>query len=143
MSQKFYVGVGAILLKDNHILLVRRSPNIYGGGFYSLPGGHADGGEPVRCALARELLEELGIMVNPHDTDFVHVSHHKNDGREYVHFLFVVRSWQGEPVNIELDKHDEVAWFALDQLPSNLLFDVKGALKVYLEKIFFSELGWE
>jgi len=143
MSQKFYIGVGAILKKDNKVLLVRRSPNIYGGGLYSFPGGHVDGDEAVRHALARELNEELGITINPGEAEFVHVSHRKADGREYVHFLFVVHAWQGDIFNKEPDRHDEVAWFAMDQLPKSLTFDVAGGLQVYREKIYFSELGWE
>ena len=138
MSQKFYIGVGALLIKNNKILLLHRSANIHGGGFYCLPGGHLDGDEPVRQALARELDEEIGVAINPEDTEFLHVCHRKGDGREYVDFLFLVRDWQGEPVNKEPDKHDKVDWFSLDQLPDNLSFFAKSGLKVMKEKIYFS-----
>ncbi|MFX1390451.1 MAG: NUDIX hydrolase [Promethearchaeota archaeon] len=57
-----HVGVGILLIRDNHLLLVKRKydPDA---GFWSIPGGHLDLGEKVRKAAEREALEETGFKV--------------------------------------------------------------------------------
>lgn len=143
MSFQIHVGVSAMLIKDNHVLLLLRSQSIYGGGLFALPAGHIDGNEPIRHALARELFEEIGITIAPDQTEFVHVSHVNRDGREYISFFFLVPAWQGEPVNKEPKKHESLMWFNLNQLPKNMLMSSAEGLKVYQEKRAFSELGWK
>lgn len=136
-----FVGVNAIIMQDNRVLLLRRSGGGYGSGSYCLPGGHVDGNEAIVQALAREVCEEVGITVNPQDLEFAHVSHSRGSGREYVSFYFIVRSWQGELCNKEPDRHDEMAWFSLDALPENFLGKV--AINAwYKQKKTYSESGW-
>ena len=56
------VAVGAIVIRDDALLLVQRgkSPGL---GQWSVPGGIVEAGETVRAALVREVLEETGIVV--------------------------------------------------------------------------------
>ena len=56
------IGVGAVILHDEDVLLVQRR-NMPGKGEWSLPGGLVKLGEPVQEALHRELLEELSVHV--------------------------------------------------------------------------------
>lgn len=49
--------VNAIIIKDNKILVVKRSKEPYLG-MYNLPGGHVEPGETNEEALIRELKEE-------------------------------------------------------------------------------------
>jgi len=54
------VGVGAVVIVDDKILLVRRaSPP--GRGKWSIPGGVPEVGEKLRDAVLRELYEETGV----------------------------------------------------------------------------------
>jgi ADP-ribose pyrophosphatase YjhB (NUDIX family) len=54
------VGVGAVVWKDDKVLLVRRAkpPRL---GRWSLPGGRQKLGETLRQAVRREIFEETGI----------------------------------------------------------------------------------
>ena len=58
------VGVGAIIIKDERVLLVKRAhPPIQGQ--WSIPGGVLEVGELVREAAVREAREETGLIVEP------------------------------------------------------------------------------
>lgn len=58
------VGVGAVVLEDNKILLVKRKYPP-GAGKWSVPGGHLKLGEPLYRAAVRELEEETGVKAEP------------------------------------------------------------------------------
>jgi ADP-ribose pyrophosphatase YjhB (NUDIX family) len=56
--------VGAIIRDDSgRVLLVRRA-NEPGRGLWSLPGGRVEPGETEKAAVAREVLEETGLVVS-------------------------------------------------------------------------------
>ena len=56
------VGVGAVILHEDRVLLVRRgkSPSF---GKWTLPGGLVELGETTTEAIAREIVEECGIKI--------------------------------------------------------------------------------
>ncbi len=55
-----YVGVGAVIFRDDNVLLVQRAKPPREGA-WSLPGGAQKTGETVAEALAREVAEETGL----------------------------------------------------------------------------------
>ena len=57
-----HIGVGILLVRNDHLLLVKRKydPDA---GFWSIPGGHLDLGEMVKKAAEREAFEETGFKV--------------------------------------------------------------------------------
>ena len=57
------VGVGAVVLVGNKVLLVKRAAPP-GKGKWSIPGGLVEVGEKLRDAVLRELHEETGITGN-------------------------------------------------------------------------------
>ncbi len=56
------VGVGAVVLKDGHVLLVRRD-RPPAAGKWSIPGGLVNLGETTDRAAVREVAEECGLRV--------------------------------------------------------------------------------
>jgi 8-oxo-dGTP diphosphatase len=113
--------VAAVLERaDGSFLLAQRPPGKVYAGWWEFPGGKVEAGEPLARALARELLEELGIRVAkayPWITR-VHVYEH---GTVMIHFFRVVE-WQGEP---HPNEGQAFVWQGVDQpvvepmLPAN------------------------
>jgi 8-oxo-dGTP diphosphatase len=60
------VGVGAVLIDEGRVLLIRRGKDP-GRGLWSLPGGTVEAGETLTQALQREMREEtlLEVRVGP------------------------------------------------------------------------------
>jgi len=58
-----FVGVGAIIIEDNRVLLIKRgrAPLL---GEWSIPGGVLEVGEMLREAAVREAREETGLIVD-------------------------------------------------------------------------------
>jgi len=56
------VGVGAVVLVDGKVVLVKRAHEPLKGE-WNLPGGGVELGETLRDACAREVLEETGLVV--------------------------------------------------------------------------------
>ena len=57
-----HIGVGVLLIRDSHLLIVKRKYNP-DAGYWSIPGGHLDLGEKVKKAAEREAYEETGFKV--------------------------------------------------------------------------------
>ncbi len=144
MSTRFtYIGSAYLfLIKDNQILLQRRFNTGFQDGNYGVPAGHLDGGETAREGCAREIREEIGVSINPDNLTVVHIMHRKAAKDERIDFFMTASKYDGEIVNNEPDKCDDLRWFPLDSLPENMVDYVKVAFNSYLQNQIYSEYGY-
>lgn len=113
------VGCGAAIIEDGRLLLVRRRREPEAG-CWGLPGGKVDPFESVAAAVAREILEELGITIEP--TEMLCLVDHIDElnGFHWISPVFRVSRYDGTPAILEPDALAEVEWFELSALPSLL-----------------------
>ena len=93
MSKREYpdsprVGVGAIVIKDGRVLLVKRGiePSK---GLWAIPGGSVELGETLQKAAEREIMEETGLVIRAgkpiYTFDFI-----ERDDEGLIRFHFVI-----------------------------------------------------
>ncbi|MEK5325726.1 NUDIX hydrolase [Aeribacillus sp. FSL M8-0254] len=138
---KVVAAVHIFLIKDNHILLLRRYNTGYEDGKYSVVAGHLDGDEDLITAAQREALEEAGIEIPYEDLDIVGVMHRKSQ-EERIDFFLTAFNWHGEIVNKEPDKCDELKWYSLNELPDNVIPYVRRAINNFKEGKAFDIYGF-
>jgi 8-oxo-dGTP diphosphatase len=111
-------GVTAVVLGNRGILLVKRDKEP-AKGKWSLPGGAVEVGESQEEAVAREVMEETGVvckvlgMVSTAD-----VIIHDELGRTEYHFILNSYIARAETVEVRPETPEaEVGWFSVDVLP--------------------------
>ncbi|HEU0085884.1 MAG TPA: NUDIX domain-containing protein [Candidatus Paceibacterota bacterium] len=108
-----------LLVKDDHVLLAKKTRKIGAGCWNGYGGGIEEGETPLEGAI-RELEEESGIVAHrDYCEEMAVVDFHntKSDGETFicrVHF-FLVKDWEGEPV--ETDEMIAPTFFHKDKLP--------------------------
>jgi len=112
------VGVGAIIIENGCVLLVKRAhPPIQGQ--WSIPGGVLEVGELVREAAIREAREETGLTVEPGELLGV-FDRILRDDQKRVQYHYVLVDFLCRPVGGELQASSDAAeacWFRPEQLP--------------------------
>ncbi len=129
-----------LINEKSEVLLMRRKKTSFGNGLYSLPGGKIESGETALEAARRESQEEIGIKVDK--LNLVHVVDRQGPETEFYVFVFKPLVWQGEPLNCETDKCDDVSWFSLNKLPEKIIPAHKQAIELIQKDIFYSQHGW-
>src|SRR5713226_6688451 len=111
------VGVGAIIIDNGRVLLVKRGHSPLAGE-WSIPGGVLELGETLREAVIREAQEETCLTVETAELLGVYDRVLRDDkGRTLYHFVlidFLCRRVAGEPQ--AADDADEVGWFTLPEV---------------------------
>jgi 8-oxo-dGTP diphosphatase len=130
------VGVGAIIIEGDRVLLVKRghAPLL---GEWSIPGGMLEVGESLREAAVREALEETGLTVEPADLLGVYDRILRDaDERTLYHYVlidFLCRRVEGEAK--AAGDAQEVGWFTHPETVSlSLAEDTLDVIRKGLEK---------
>ena len=80
------VGVGAVVVQDARVLLVRRGTEPLKG-HWTLPGGMLEIGEALTAGVVRELREETGLYVEPIELIELLDRIHREDSRVRYHYV--------------------------------------------------------
>lgn len=127
------VAVSLLLIKDDQVLMLRRYNTGWEDGKYSLVGGHVDENETIIETMIREAMEEIGIIIKHNDLQVVHTMHTSTQS-SYIDIFLVATKWKNRPQIKERNKADDLKWFPLKQLPSNIPFPIQKGIEAYLNK---------
>lgn len=118
------VAVGVLLREDASFLLTSRPSGKPYAGYWEFPGGKFEQGETGQQALARELLEELGIRIDLECTQQWHIQR-----VDYPHALVELHFFKVTKFNGTLQplESQELAW---SQLPVSVTPVLPGTVPV-------------
>lgn len=108
------VGVGAVVVHEGRVLLVRRGSEPLKG-HWTLPGGVLEIGETIAEGVVREVREETGLLVEPLELVELLDRIHREDGREAgrVRYHYVIADYLCRVIGGELraaSDADAVRW---------------------------------
>jgi ADP-ribose pyrophosphatase YjhB (NUDIX family) len=131
------VGIGAIIIEGDRVVLVKRAhPPIQGQ--WSIPGGVLEVGEFVREAAVREAREETGLIVEPADLLGVY-DRILHDEAKRVQYHYVLIDFLCRPVGGELRAASdaaEVRWYSREELPAlHLAEDTQEVIQKGFERL--------
>ncbi len=117
--QRPFVGVGAIVVREDRVLLVKRAQEPLKGQ-WSLPGGLVELGETLHEAIAREVREETGLTVTVEalveGVDRIYRDEQGSVQYHYCLFDYLCAAHSGEAK--AASDISAVAWTSLEELPA-------------------------
>jgi ADP-ribose pyrophosphatase YjhB (NUDIX family) len=111
------VGVGAIIIEDDRVVLVKRGRAPLQG-TWSIPGGVLEVGETLRKAAIREAYEETGLTIEPGELlgVFERVVPDEQGQMKYHYVLIDFLCWPKAGQLAAGDDAEDVRWFRRDEL---------------------------
>jgi ADP-ribose pyrophosphatase YjhB (NUDIX family) len=137
------VGVGAVIVDGDRVLLVRRATEPLRGE-WSVPGGVLELGEKLRDGVCREVLEETGLVVETGEVLDVFDSIFEDElGKPQFHYVLI--DYLCRPVSGEAraaSDVSEVLWVREQDLPSLKVRDsIAGVLRAGLSRSWRSSIA--
>ena len=109
------VAAVALIRRDGRLLLAQRPKGKAMAGLWEFPGGKVEAGESPQGALARELMEELGIAVSEADMEAFSFASHAYEKFHLLMPVFIARRWEGE---VEAREGQQLAWVSAAEIRS-------------------------
>jgi len=126
-------AVGAFILKDGKLLLVKRAYEP-GAGKWTVPGGAIELGEKTVEALHREILEEVGIRLKNVKLLDIYDAIFRDEG-DRIRYHYVIIEFLAEPETMEVKLSDEALdyrWVNLEEVEHlDLTYSVRYMIKKY------------
>lgn len=107
------VTAAALVAENGQVLLQQRSAHRSMAGLWEFPGGKIESGETPEQALARELAEELGIIVTEDALVPAAFASAPLGESRLLLLLYLVRRWEGEPQPLDAAA---LRWVTVDDM---------------------------
>ncbi|HEX4774200.1 MAG TPA: NUDIX hydrolase [Candidatus Saccharimonadales bacterium] len=127
-----HITADVLLLRDNKILLVKRSMKLSEGGKWGLTGGYMERDETLAEGATREVYEESGWTLR--GLTLLTINDNPNRPKEDRQNISMIYFAQAVEQTGEPDwESDEIRWFPLDKLPARdqIAFDHADSIDLY------------
>jgi 8-oxo-dGTP diphosphatase len=125
-----HLVVGAYILQDNKILLLRRSENEdFLPGYVELPSGGVDPHETLDQALHREVKEETNLTITSIDRYINFFDYVGGSGKKVRQYNFSVTITDPTHIKLNPDEHDEFYWVEMKLEKLNAHFSLSDKTK--------------
>lgn len=142
-AQAPYLAAYLIFRNDEgKVAFVLRENTSYMSGYYGLPSGKVEDNENVFAGAVREAKEETGVDVQIKDLKHVLTLHRHDKDSDWIDITFDVADWEGELHNAEPHIHLELTWLDPDNLPDNIVPNVRYILEQIAAGNHYAEFGW-
>jgi ADP-ribose pyrophosphatase YjhB (NUDIX family) len=108
---------GALVVRDQRVLLVRRGVAPYRG-WWDIPGGYLEADEHPEAGARRELREETGLRVRLGRLLGVYLDRHVRPTTLNFYYLAAVIGGRERPA----DEAMALGWFAADEVPRRIAY---------------------
>ena len=123
------VGVGAFITDASGRLLLVKRLRPPEAGCWGLPGGKVDFGERLVETAAREILEEVGLVIAVGELICIVDQIDLDAGTHWVAPTYRARVTAGSAANCEPHALEGIGWFGRDDLPSPLTLSARRAIE--------------
>jgi 8-oxo-dGTP diphosphatase len=145
------VGIGAVVLQGDHVLLVRRGQEPLKGG-WSLPGGALELGETLEQGVVREVFEETGLNVEVVSIvevldrivleDRAEEVDNSGENQQRIRYHYVLIDFHCRVVGGRLSAASDAAdarWVAREELNGHGIYRVAPITMLVIDKAFQTE----
>ena len=127
---------------NKQILMLKRINTPFSNNCYSLPGGEIHKGETATQAILREAKNSIGLDLIKSDLEFAHTTYRKCNDPEFFTCVFKTAALNFVPKNLEINRHDDIKWFDLKDLPVNIVAAHQYVIEQIQQQKLYSEHGW-
>ena len=122
--------VGAIIVKSEKILFLKRPDNEYLGGIFELPSGKVETNETLKEALIREVKEETNLDIHSVVNFIDSFDYESKSGKRTRQFNYLIDVKNG---NIQLTEHVAFKWVLPEMMNKyNITDSVQNTIMNYL-----------
>lgn len=111
------ITIAGILVQGDRVLLGKRLSSVpFYPALWHAPTGYLQDDETIEQALRREMSGLLGIVVQ--EFEFFDTVYHDDSlsSEQYIHNIYFIYRWEGEPQNLAPHLHEELGWFSAEEV---------------------------
>lgn len=131
--------------RGKFLFLKRYNTGCYDG-YWCLPTGRIEKGECPQAAAKREVLEEVGLQIDPLFVSTIYAKIPNvisKTSLDYEDLCFFFRAKSTDvPRNCEPEKHDQLGWFDLADLPKPIMPVVIFGIECFLQRKAYGQFGY-
>lgn len=131
-----------LMNNNNEVLLLHRINTPFSNICYSLPGNKIESGNTALETLIIDVKNSLNIDIKKEDLRLIHCMYRKCNEPEFFTCIFKAGSFTGTITNNQTDRYDDLKWFAIDNLPINIVVAHKHAIEMIQKGLIYSEHGF-